>query len=712
MGLSEKNQRASTEQSFFVSGVCCATEEGVVRKHLDALVGKEGYTFNSLTYELRFRDASKSKVIAQQLDKAGFPARSKQELQQPQSFWERHRDGVTTGVATILAVTGMIGEQIGVAEVIVRGVLFSAIVAGGWRVFVKAWKSARTYAFDMNVLMSVAVVGALMIGKWSEGAAVIILFAISLMLESYGGARTRRAIQSLMALSPEQACVVVNDQEAILPATEITPGQIVLVRPGERVPIDGLIVEGRSFLDQSIITGEATPVVRTVGDQVFAGSINGRGFLRVQSTSPHEDTTLARIVHLVEAAQLKRAPVQHLVEKFARVYTPVVLIVAVAVAVLPPLIMQASFGEWFYRALVLLVIACPCALVISTPVALVSALTRAARLGILIKGGRQIETLSRVQAIAFDKTGTLTQGRPMVTDIVPLNSFPRERLLQLAAALEDRSEHPLASAIVREATRHFVEFDQLCVRKFEALPGLGVKAEIDGEQYYLGNHQLCEEQAFTSLEVEQVVEQLEREGKTTVILGKRKEALGVLAVRDSTRDQSRHAVSSLRALGVTHLTLLSGDHETSAQRIADEVGIEEYRGALLPQQKIELVERLKVQYGNVAMVGDGINDAPAMAAASIGIAVGAGGSDAALETADVVLMGGDLSKLPLLIRLSRYAMAIVQQNILIALSLKLLFLLLNVGGMATLWMAVLADDGAALIVIFNSLRMLSLSEER
>jgi Cd2+/Zn2+-exporting ATPase len=705
------NPEVNTHRSFFVSGVCCATEDGIVRKHLAALVGEEGYTFNSLTHELCLSDASKSEAVTQRLNRAGFPARSKEELQQPQSFWELHRDGGATGVATILAVTGMMAEQFGVAEVIVHGLLLSAIVIGGWRVFIRAWKSARTYAFDMNVLLSVAVVGALMIGKWSEGATVIILFAISLMLESYGNARTRRAVQSLMALSPERACVVVNGQEAIIPAKEVVPGQIVLVRPGEHIPIDGLIVDGRSLLDQSVVTGEATPVVRAIGEQVFAGSINGRGFLRVQSTARHEDTTLARIVHLVEAAQLKRAPVQNLVEKFARIYTPFVLVVAVAVAVLPPLIMQASFEEWFYRALVLLVIACPCALVISTPVALVSALTHAARLGILIKGGRQIETLSKVQAIAFDKTGTLTRGRPTVTDIVPLNSLPRERILQIVAALEHRSEHPLASAIVNEAVRHSIEFDQLAVRKFEALPGLGVKAEIDSEQYYLGNHQLCKEQAFSSIEVEQVLERLDREGKTAIILGKRNEALCVLAVRDSIRDQSKPAVNALKALGVRHIILLSGDHETSAQRIADEVGIEEYRGALLPHQKIELVEQLKAQYDTVAMVGDGINDAPAMAASSVGISMGASGAGAALETADVVLMGDDLSRLPLLIRLSRDAMSIIRQNIVIALSLKLLFLLLSVAGMATLWMAVLADDGAALIVIFNSLRMLSISEE-
>jgi Zn2+/Cd2+-exporting ATPase len=510
-----------------------------------------------------------------------------------------------------------------------------------------------------------------------------------------------------MALSPEQACILLDGREEIVAAKEVEPRQIVIIRPGERVPVDGLIIEGHSSLDQSVITGEAIPIPRAVGDRVFAGSVNGRGSLRVQSTESYEDTTLARIVHLVEEAQLKRAPIQNLVERFARIYTPSVLSVAVAVAVLPPLLFQASFEEWFYRALVLLVIACPCALVVSTPVTLVSALTRAARLGILIKGGKQIEVLSKVHAVAFDKTGTLTQGQPTVTDIVPLNSLSRERVLQIVAALEKRSEHPLASAMIREADKHSIQYAHVRVEKFEALPGSGVKATVDGEEYSLGNHELCEARGFCSTAVEQVLDRLEREGKTAVVLGNSREALGVIAVRDSVRDQSKHTIDTLRELGVRHMVLLSGDHETSVKRLADEVGIEEYGGPLLPQEKIKMVERLKARHGVVAMVGDGINDAPALASASVGIAMGVSGSDAALETADVVLMGDDLAKLPLLIRLSRSAVLIVKQNIAIALSLKLVFLILSVTGVATLWMAVLADDGAALIVILNGLRMLS-----
>ncbi len=705
------NHNATTKQSFFVSGVCCAAEETIVRKHLDALVGADRYTFNPLTYELCLRDGMKSKQVVQKLMDAGFAARSKQDLERPLTFRERHMDGAVAGVAALFALTGIILEQIGMPDLVVHGTLLGAIVIGGWKVAVRAWKSVRTFAFDMNVLMSVAVMGAMLIGKWGEAAAVVVLYAISLMLESYSNARTRRAIQSLVILSPPQACVILDGKESVVSAQDLIPGQYVIIRPGERIPIDGIVVGGRSFVDQSAITGEATPVSRNIGQQVYAGSMNQQGALQVKTISRYEDSTIAKIVHLVEEAQLKRAPIQNAVDRFARIYTPTILVVAIGVAVLPPLLLGASFGDWLYRALVLLVIACPCALVISTPVTIVSALTRAARMGILIKGGRQLETIANIQALAFDKTGTLTHGRPRVTDIVPLNSLSHERILQVVAALEHRSEHPLASAILQEARRLSIEYGQVSVAGFEALPGRGVKATVDGTQFFLGNHQLCEEVGFCSPVVERTLEQFEGEGKTVMILGKSNDAIGVLAVRDTARDHGSRTVSALKGLGIENLWLLSGDQELSVRRLAEEAGIKEYRAALLPQQKIEIIEQLKTRYGTVAMVGDGINDVPALAAASVGIAMGVSGSDAALETADVVLTGDNLSRIPLLVQLSRNAMSIVRQNIAIALSLKLLFLILSVTGEATLWMAVLADDGAALIVILNGLRALSFGKE-
>ena len=705
------NMRDPKSHSLYVSGVCCAAEETVIRKHLNALVGEDDYSFNSLTHELCLRDESQSECVTEKLHALGFAARSRSELEHPGSFWERHRDGVLTGVAALLVFAGLMAPRLGASELVEHCILLCAIVIGGFRIFVRAWKSVRTYAFDMNVLMSAAVIGSLVIGKWGEGALVVILFAISLMLESYSNARTRRAIQSLMKLAPDQACLVLDNREVMVAAKDLEPGQQILVRPGDRIAIDGIVADGRSYVDQAAITGESIPVVKSVGDNVFAGSVNQNGALRMNVTSRHEDTSLARIIHLVENAQLKRAPVQNVVDKFARIYTPTVMVIAAGIAAIPPLFMNAPFGEWFYRALVLLVIACPCALVISTPVTIVSALARAARWGILIKGGRHVETVASMRAIAFDKTGTLTEGKPVVTDVISLDSVDREHMLHIVAALEHRSEHPVASAVMKEVARTSTDHVDLSVEDFAALPGLGVTGRIAGEEYFLGNSQLCETRGLFHEETSQILKGFERDGKTAIILGNSRKPLGVIAMQDLMREQGNRAVSTLRTLGIRHMMLLSGDNETSVERIASLAGITHYKASLLPQQKIMQIEELKTQHGTVAMVGDGINDAPALAAASVGIAMGVGGSDTALETADVVLMGDDLSKLPLLVRLCRNAMDIVKQNIVIALSLKLLFILLSITGVATLWMAVLADDGAALIVIFNGLRVLSMKKD-
>ena len=703
-------QTSIKRERFFVAGVCCATEEAQVRKRLDTLIGPESYNFNSVTCELSIHvDVDEHNVI-KHLREAGFIARRKSELQEEVTFWQRHKDTITTVAATIFAALGLALEQLDGSVVASKSLLLVAIILGGWKVFIKGFKAAKSLSLDMNFLMSIAVIGAILIGRWGEGAAVIVLFALSLALESYSASRTRRAIQSLMNLSPNQASVLKDGKEVIVPAREISPGDTIIVRPGERVALDGIVVDGSSSVNQSPITGESIPVPKKIGATVFAGSINERGLLRVKVSRDYEDTTLARIIHLVENAQRKRAPVQTLVDKFARVYTPVVLGIAILISIVPPLVYQEQFVEWFYRALVLLVIACPCALVISTPVTIVSAITNAARHGILIKGGKHIETLSALKAIAFDKTGTLTEGKPKITDIVPLNSFPRERIIQLLAAIENRSEHHLASAVLEEADCHSISYAHIHVDDFEAIPGLGVKARIANENYYLGNHRLCEDRNYCSPVVEQTLEAFSREGKTVVIFGREKEAIAIIAIRDRTRQHSKNAINTLRDLGIRHIVMLSGDHEEAAKSLAQEIGIKEYTAGLLPEQKVNAVEDLKAQYGNVAMVGDGINDAPALAASSAGIAMGGNGTDAALETADIVLMSDDLSRLSPLLRLSRKAMSIIKQNITIALSLKLIFLVLSISGVATLWMAVLADDGAALVVILNGLRVLSMKE--
>jgi Cd2+/Zn2+-exporting ATPase len=564
----------------------------------------------------------------------------------------------------------------------------------------------------MNVLMSIAVVGAILIGKWVEGAAVIVLFSISLMLEQYSAARTRKAVQSLLKLSPEEARIVRGGVEQTVSARRVLPGSLMVIRPGERIPLDGVVEDGVTSMNEAPITGESRSVEKCSGDQVLAGSINDHGSVTVRVSRKFEETTLARMIHLIEESHHKRAPVQHFVDRFARIYTPAVLGLAVIVALAPPLITGEPLDLWLYRALVLLVIACPCALVISTPVSLVSALTNAARRGILIKGGKQLETVSAVRAIAFDKTGTLTEGKPRVTDVVSLNSRSPDEVLRIIGAIENQSEHHLAAASVVEVSRRKISTEEVAVTAFEALPGKGVQAMVGGIRYFLGSEKLSIEHGFYTGEVRAHVARFTQEGKSVIIFGTEGTPLCILAARDVARHQSRGVIQELQSMGITRLVMLSGDHSAAVGRTAAEVAIGDHQGGLLPDEKIAAVEQLKKSYGTVAMVGDGINDAPALAASSLGIAMGVAGSDSALETADIVLLSDDLSKLPFLFALGRKAMSVVKQNIALALSLKLVFLALSLMGHATLWMAVLADDGAALAVIANGLRLLSFGERR
>jgi Cd2+/Zn2+-exporting ATPase len=702
---------AIPQSKYLIGGICCSTEEAVLRKRLDADIGTEVYRFNPVTSELTVSaDISGDRVLAA-VRRAGFDARGRQEPDAEDSFWKRHRDAFVTATAAGLTLVGAFLGSSGTFPTVSRGVLLSAVILGGWKIALKAGRALLTRTLDMNVLMTVAVIGALAIGRWTEGAMVIVLFSVALMLENYSTSRTRRAVRSLLALSPQTSCVIRHGREGEVPAADVVPGEILVIRPGERIPLDGIVVDGNSTVNEATITGESSPVPKEAGAKAFAGSLNERGVLRIRVTKRYQDTTLAHMVHLIEEAQHQRAPVQNFIDRFAAIYTPAVLGIAVAVASLPSILFQQPFLEWLYRALVLLVIACPCALVISTPVTLVSALTNAARLGILIKGGKHLEALSSVRTVAFDKTGTLTEGKPRVTDVILLNSVSQEQVLQIAAAMEQRSEHHLASAVLGEAARRGIEYSDVAVQNFEALPGLGVRATIAGETYYLGNHRFCESNGFCSPQVEEALERLSREGKTAVILGREHEALSVLALRDATRMRSRESIDRLREAGLRNIVMLSGDHEATAGRIAGELAIGETSAGLLPEQKVAAVEALKAQHGAIAMVGDGINDAPALAASSVGIAMGVAGSDAALETADVVLMSDDLSRLPHLFSLSRATMRIVRQNIAIALSLKAVFLVLSIAGMSTLWMALLADDGAALAVILNGLRVLSFREK-
>lgn len=702
----------SSEQSkWMVSGVCCTTEEHVLRKSLDTWLGPDAYAFNPVTCELTVAQNIRRGDLLTRLRQAGFDAKQKSEVLTEEPFLRRHRAAFVTLAAAAMMVAAMIAERLGSGGNISRGMLLAAIALGGWKIAVKAFKAVRLRSLDMNVLMTVAVCGAVAIGKWDEGAAVIVLFSVALMLESYSVSRARKAVTSLMAISPEQATVVDSGVERAVPARALLPGAVVVVRPGDRIPIDGKVIEGRSEVNESPITGESSLLEKMPGSEVYAGTINQHGMLMVKVTKRYEETTLAGIVHLIESAQESRAPVQQFVERFAGVYTPVVFVCAFLVALVPPLVAGGNISDWLYRALVMLVIACPCALVISTPLTFVSAMTGAARHGILIKGGKFIEALSGIRAIAFDKTGTVTEGRPGVTDVVPLDSAPREQALRIIAALERHSEHHLAPALLAEAARFVPEAVHLPIGNFEALPGQGVRGTINGTTYFLGNERLCLSEGCSTPEVTDLLRRFSSEGKTAVVLGSKGRPLCVVATEDGARHQSRSAIAQLRKFGIRHLVMLSGDHAAAVDRIAEEVGLERSRSGMLPHEKSASVTALRQKYGTVAMVGDGINDGPALAAADIGIAMGVSGTDTALEAADVVLMSDDLSRLPLLIGLSRKAMRIIRQNITVAMGIKLVFLLLTLGGMATLWMALLADDGAALIVILNGLRALVPAED-
>ena len=688
--------------TYLVSGVCCSTEEAVLRKALDRSLGHQRYSFNPVSCELRVAGDIPGVRIIESLRSAGFSGKPRTSVESEDQAFLRHREGIIAALAALLTLAGMASG--GIPS---RVFLGGAILVGGYRIIRRALGSIRTHALDMNVLITVAVAGALAIGRWEEAAAVIVLFAASLMLESYSGARTRRALRSLMSLSPETAAVVRDGGEMTLAVADVRCGETIVVRPGERVPLDGVVTSGQSTLDESAITGESAHVPKGGGDAVYAGSLNGTRTLRIRTLREAGESTMARISLLIKESQERRAPVQQSVDRFARAYTPAVLLLAVLLAVIPPLVAAGPPLVWLYRSLVLLVIACPCALVIATPVAFVSAMTRAARAGILVKGGSHIETLARVSVLALDKTGTLTTGNPSVTDVVSLGSRTSSEVLSTVAALERDSEHHLAAAALRESEKVPSPDPVPGVEGFEALPGRGVRGRIGGTTYYLGNRLLGREEGFLTPEVDASLTKFDGEGKTSVVLGAEGKPIGVVAFRDGMRHGGGEVIARLRRGGIRRVVMLSGDNDSAARAVAERLGIEEVRAGLLPAHKVEEVERLKGSGQFVGMVGDGINDAPALAAASVGIAMGISGSDATLDTADVVLMADNLGHLPFLFGLSKTTIRIVRQNIALAVCVKLAVFILAMAGQASLWTAILADDGAALAVIVNALRILA-----
>ncbi|WUR16034.1 heavy metal translocating P-type ATPase [[Empedobacter] haloabium] len=587
------------------------------------------------------------------------------------------------------------------SQVIALAVL--SILLAGLPTLRKGWVALRTLTLNINFLMCLAVLGAIVIGQWPEAAMVIFLFAIAELIEGLSLDRARNSVRGLLALAPEEANVQGADgQWHVTAADQIAVGAVVQVKPGERIAVDGEVMDGQSSVNQAPITGESMPVAKQPGDSVYAGTINEQGALQIRVTAQRGDSTLAKIVRVIEETQRNQAPTQRFVDSFARYYTPAVVVAAILVALLPPLLWQQPFQVWLYKSLVMLVIACPCALVISTPVTVVSGLTAAARHGILIKGGQFLEAGHRLKAIALDKTGTLTQGRPAVVEVIAMPGATREQVLAIAASLDANSDHPLARAIVAALPQG--ETPQR-VDRFEALSGRGVRGTIGGVSYYLGNARLLSDINVGTNDVHAALSAQQEHARTAIFLATESQVLGVIGIADVLRPNAGQAVTKLRELGVVAV-MLTGDNVATAQQIGKETGIEQIRADMLPDHKLAAIEELETTYGPVGMIGDGINDAPALARATVGFAMGAAGSDTAIETADVALMDDDLGKLAGFIELSRFTRRVLIQNIVLALGIKLVFFVLALLGLATLWMAVFADVGASLLVVFNGLRLL------
>ena len=579
-----------------------------------------------------------------------------------------------------------------------HGLLLAAALAGLPLSLLRAVNALRSKSIDMNVLMTVAIGAAIAIRQWDEAATVAFLFSIANILEALAMARTRKAIETLVNLSPDKALLKRDGENVLVDADQVKPGDTIVVKPGDRIPLEGKIVSGVTSVDESPITGESMPVTKGPGSDVFAGTLNEEGLIEVAVTKPKEESTLARIIHLVEHISERKAPIERFVDRFAAIYTPAVVIGAIALAVIPRAL--GSSDGWLMRSLVLLIIACPCALVIATPVAVVSGLTAAARRGVLIKGGVYLEEAARIKAIAFDKTGTLTKGRPVVADVRPAPTLSQDDVLRIAASLESASTHPLAGAVLAEARRRGIHWE--IPGHVTSITGSGISGTVAGKRYFAAKPEFFAQRPMGGLEL-----LAGREARTTVGIATDNEVLGAVEFADEVRPGAAETISALKRMGITRSIIISGDRESVARDVARTLGIEDVQADLLPEEKVAFIQNLKATHGHVAMVGDGVNDAPALAASNLGIAMAAAGSDTAIETADAALMSDDIRRLVSLFKVSRNVARVTKQNIGFAIVVKAVFLSLGATGHATMWMAVFADMGASLIVIANALRLLS-----
>lgn len=712
----------SPKLSFRIDGMDCAEEVAVLNRAVGPLVGgAENLAFDVLNARMTVLTApavvSADAVVAA-VARTGMTARPWTDTPPADdaTVWQRHGRTLLTTASGLLGVIGyavhaaLIGNwtapfvesDTNPVPLAAKVVYTAGILAGAWLVLPKAWASLRSLRPDMNLLMVVAVIGAAALGDWLEAVTVAFLFALSLALEAWSVGRARRAVAALLDLAPVQVREAGTGR--MLPVADVPVGTRFVVRPGEKVPLDGTVATGQSEVNQAPITGESVPVHKEPSSAVYAGTVNGDGALEVVSTRAAGDTTLARIIRLVRDAQAKRSPAEQWVERFARIYTPAVMLAAVLVLLVPPLLFAQAWDVWVYRALVLLVIACPCALVISTPVSVVAALAAAARNGVLVKGGAFVEAPAKLRAVALDKTGTLTAGTPQVVELVPLNGHTVEELLDRAASLEGNSAHPLARAVVAAAKARGLT--PTPATDLQTVQGKGLTGKVGGRDFWLGSHRYLEERRQETPDVHAKLEALAAAGRTVVVVGNAEHVCGLIALADTLRPEAVEAVGELKRLGVERVVMLTGDNRGTAEAVGKAAGVDEVRAELLPEQKVAEVERLVAEYKSVAMVGDGINDAPALGRATVGVAMGVAGTDAAIETADVALMSDDLRKLPWLIRHARRTLSVIRQNITVSLAAKAAFVLLTLAGVSSMWVAVAADTGVSLLVVANALRLL------
>lgn len=725
---------------FTIKGMDCASCARTIEKGISQLQGVDAYELNFTTEKLRIEGSAAPETIIARVQELGYDAATlSAELNARQTadavsrnFWQfmwQRPETRTALLGALLILPGLIFTEIGGLEHPLLAIFsLGALAAAGWPVVLSAWRAVTiNREISINVLMTVAAIGALLIGAYTEAGMVMVLFALGEGLEGYTAARARQSIRSLMDVMPQQARLLHHDdccdtvEETLVSVGQLQIGDLILVKPGERIPMDGRVQSGQSAVNQAPITGESQLIAKETGDEVFASSVNGEGALEIKVTHLAADNTIARLIKLVEEAQENRAPAQRFVDKFAQYYTPAVMVIAVLVAAVPPLFFNQPFWNpdaqtfgWLYRGLALLVVACPCALVISTPVSLISAISNGARHGVLFKGGVYVETLSRVKAIAFDKTGTLTAGQPAVVDIraAACTGEPQcalcDEILALAHAVEQRSEHPLAQAITQEAAARGVNQRYPAAEGVTALTGRGVTGQVNGRTVTIGSHTYFDSQIPHPAAYCQAAQAAAQQGYTPVMVSTDGTFAGTINVADTVRPSSAAAITQLKRQGISHIVMLTGDNASTAAQIAKSVGVTDVKAELLPEDKVAAVRELQQQFGPVAMVGDGINDAPALATAEVGIAIGgATGTAQAMETAAVTLMSDDLRQLPFAVRLSQATMRTIYVNVVLAIGIKLAFMGLVLLGLGTMWMAVAADVGTSILVTLYGMRLLN-----